>query len=159
MGKYTSVLRGLPKYSGEDASFNEKVAAKRIAIGVVSASQAADGYTKARLAKDKADEEVSKANVEVAAWESIMQEVFEMEGITSLKLATGETVSTYPEPYAQVSDPQAFRNWCMDQEGLGDRMQLAWATTNSIAKERLLAGEEPPPGITVFVKTKSRLNK
>jgi hypothetical protein len=159
MGKYTSVLRGLPAYQGEDASFTEKVIAKRIEIGALTATQAAAGYAAARAKKDKHDEEGGKINVELAAWESAMHEAFEMEGITSCTLTTGEHISTYPEPYAQVADPNAFRAWCMDQEGLGERMQLAWATTNSIAKERLLAGEEPPPGIKIFVKTKSRLGK
>jgi hypothetical protein len=159
MGKYTQVLRGLPSYKGEDASFFEKVVAKRLTLGVLSATQAAAGYAAARTKKDMIDEELSKHSVELAAWESAMHDAFESEGVSSVKLSTGESISTFPEPYAQVANPSAFREWCLGQEGLSDRMTLAWATTNSIAKERLLAGEEPPPGIEIYVKTKSRLSR
>jgi hypothetical protein len=158
MGKYTAVLRGLPSYQGEDASFNEKVVAKRLSFGPLSATLAAQGYADVRKRKAELDEELSKVNVEVAAWEGAMFDAFDNEGITQLKLATGQSISTYPEPYAQVADPQAFRDWCIEQ-GLGNRMSLAWTTTNSIAKEQLLAGEEPPPGIKIFVKNRSRLAK
>jgi hypothetical protein len=159
LGKYTAVLRGLPTYQGEDASFTEKVIKKRLTFGPLTATIAAAGYAAARAKKDIADEEMSKINVEVAAWEEAMHEAFEQEGVSSVRLVTGESVSTYPEPYAQIADSRAFRAWCEEQEDLKDRLQLAWATTNSIAKERLLAGEEPPPGIKIFVKNRSRLSK
>jgi len=157
VGKYTQVLRGLPAYQGEDASFIEKVIAKRLTYGPLTASLAASKYAEVRAKKDKLDEESSTLNVELAAIEAAMHEAFEMEGVTSVRLKSGESISTYPEPYAQVADPAAYRAWVMEQEGLSDRMTLAWATTNSIAKERLLSGEEPPPGVTIYVKTRSRL--
>jgi hypothetical protein len=48
MGKYTSILRGLPSYKGEDATQTEKIAAKRAELGVLTATQAAAGYRAAR---------------------------------------------------------------------------------------------------------------
>jgi hypothetical protein len=159
VGKYTQVLRGLPQYRGEDASFNEKIIAFKAKLGVQSAAQAAQGYAQARAKKDDLDAESSALNVELAAWEELMHDCFEHEGISSLKLSTGESINTYPEPYAQIADPQAFRDWCSTQEDLANRMTLPWSTTNSITKERLLDGEEPPPGVKIFVKTKTRLSR
>ena len=157
MGKYTSVLRGLPSYKGEDASQAEKIASKRSEIGVLTATQAAAGYRAARDKKDKLSDELDDAQVAVVAYEEVLQETYEAEGVTSLKLADGSTVSTYVEPYSSVKDHEAFREWVMDQDDLPNRMSLPWMTMNSIVKEMLLDCEPPPPGVEVFVKHKTRL--
>ena len=107
MGKYTSILRGLPHYRGEDATQSEKVAAKRIELGVLTSAQAAQGYRKARDVKDALEKELEAAKVVVRAHDDILQETFEADGLTSLKLADGSQVSTFVEPYAQVKDPLA----------------------------------------------------
>jgi hypothetical protein len=158
MGKYTSVLRGLPQYAGEDASIKEQVNAKRIEIGVLTPGEAAAGYRKARDKKDALEGQVSEINIEVTAYEAILHEVYELAGITSLKLSDGATVGTYVEPYSSVEDAEAYRVWCLEQD-LGNRMTLPWATTNSLTKERILEGEPPPPGVKVYVKTKTRLSR
>jgi hypothetical protein len=157
MGKYTSILRGLPSYKGEDATQAEKIAAKRAELGVLTAVQAATGYRAARDVKDELAAKLEDAQVIVKAYEEILQETYEMEGVTSLKLADGSTVSTFVEPYASVKNPLAFRKWVQEQPGLEQRMTLPWTTTNSITKEMLLDGDEPPPGVEVFVKSKTRL--
>jgi hypothetical protein len=91
--------------------------------------------------KDELEKKLDAAKVDVRAFEEILQETYEMEG----------------EPYASVKNPVAFRKWVREQPGLEQRMTLPWTTTNSITKEMLLDGDEPPPGVEVFVKQKTRL--
>ncbi len=84
---------------------------------------------------------------------ALMTEHFEEEGISNLRLATGQLISIYAEPYAQVLDKEAFRLWCM-QHGMERSMVLPWQTTNAMVKDLLLQGEAEPPGVTCYAKTK-----
>ena len=86
----------------------------------------------------------------------LMIEQMEVEGTTSLRLADGQPISTYPEPYAQVVDRDAFNEWCVKQ-GLLRKMQLPWQTTNMLVKNMLVNGDPEPPGVSVTAKTKVRL--
>jgi hypothetical protein len=43
--------------------------------------------------------------------------------------------------------------------GMINKMALAWASTNALTKEMLLAGEPAPPGISTWAKTVVRLGK
>ena len=95
-------------------------------------------------------------NLMLDAYQSLMVAQFEAEGISSLKLSTGQPIVTYEEPYAQVIDKDAFRLWCIKQ-GLERSLVLPWQTTNKITKDMLLAGDPEPDGVTIYAKTRVRL--
>jgi hypothetical protein len=117
------------------------------------ASVLARDYREIRDEIDAIEEQLSGANLRLEAVKQLLVQQFEVEDITSLALADGSTVRVQTEPYAQVKDKEAFRQWCL-QHGFEAQMVLPWATTNSITKERLLAGKPEPEGVEA-----SQLNK
>lgn len=120
------------------------------------ASEFARMYVLTRRVRDKLSSLDTILSVTQEAYTVLMVEQMEAEGTASLRLADGQPVSTYPEPYATVHDRDAFHEWCIAQ-GLGRQMQLPWQTTNMLVKNMLVAGEAEPPGVTVFSKVKIRM--
>lgn len=129
---------------------------RRATAGKPWASEFARLYAELRMIRDHIEGWDKSIGLLLEAYLALMTEQMEVEGITSMKLANGQPVSTYLEPYAQVQDKEAFRQWCIEQ-GLERQMALPWQTTNSLTKQMLLSGEAEPPGVTVYAKTKVRL--
>lgn len=100
----------------------------------------------------------SSAQLLLEAYEELMVEQMEEEGVASLRLESGASISTYAEPHASVVDKEAFRQWCV-ANGYEQQLQMLWMAMNKITKERLLEGDAPPAGVDVFAKTMVRLNK
>jgi hypothetical protein len=123
-----------------------------------SAAAFASAYAATRTVVDTLGDLKSAAQLLQDAYERLMVEKMEEEGVASLRLESGASVSTYMEPYSKIVDREAFRNWCIDN-GYEPQMQLLWMTTNAIAKERTLAGEAPPDGVEVTAKVMVRLNR
>jgi hypothetical protein len=113
-------------------------------------------YAEARKLHGQLEDLVKEANLLAEAAQWVMTEQMEVEGTSSLKLTNGQPVTTYLEPYTQVKDREDFRVWCIKQ-GLERQMALPWMVTNALVKKMLLDGQEEPPGVTVFAKTKVRL--
>ncbi len=100
----------------------------------------------------------SSAQLLLDAYERMMTDQMEVEGLSSMKLATGASISTYSEPYGKVVDKEAFRQWCI-ANGYESQLQLWPGTMNAIAKERTLNGAAPPDGVEVTAKTQVRVSK
>ena len=112
-------------------------------------------YAQLRDRRAHVEEVLSGVNIDLEAVTQMMSDRFETEGLTKLTLANGRTISIGLEPYAQVTDKEAVRLWCIS-EGLEQKMSVPWQTLNELTKKRLLAGEELPPGVTLFSKIKVR---
>lgn len=170
-GKYAKVLKKLPRLrTTESPQYQEKVEAlktlltapsqeeERQKLGVeripLQASVLANEYNDLRLAKEVLQAQLSEIELQIAAITQLLDDQFEAEGLTLVRLDDGARVMTRPEPYAVVKDPTKFRQWCIDQ-GLQEKMTLPWQTTNALTKERLLAGEPEPDGIEAFQLTKA----
>jgi len=110
------------------------------------ASEFARLYALVRHVRERMGTMDSLLSVTEEAMKVLMVEQMEIEGTSSIRLADGQLISTYPEPYAKVVDKDLFREWCI-QEGLMRQLALPWATTNSLLKQRLIAGEPEPPGV------------
>lgn len=180
-GKYARIIDTLPRLAGEEPDFQEKVNAVKLAVLEDTprhASALAKHYIQvrrgdpdalpltpderddliARLGKEGLEDLVSECNVRLCAAEQLLADQYEVEGVPSLKLEGLGSVGVQLEPYAQVQDKEAYQQWCIAQ-GLLPLMTVPWATTNSMTKERLLAGEAEPPGVKCYVKTKFVLRK
>lgn len=120
------------------------------------ASEFARVYAELRAIKDKLENWVSNVNLLVEVYQILMVDQLDVEGISSLKLANGQPIVTYEEPYTQVTDREAFRVWCL-AEGFERKMMLPWSTANAHVKKMLINGEPEPPGVTVYGKTVVRL--
>lgn len=98
----------------------------------------------------------SAVSLLLETYQALMCDQMENEGIKSMKLPSGQPVSTWEEPYATVEDREEYRQWCI-KNGLERSMMLPWPTTNAMAKERLILGQEPQDGVKIWSKTKVRL--
>ena len=162
-GKYAHVIDKLPKVLGVDPTNQDKIDAVARAISeepgfTRHGSYLAELYTDIRFEKDAAKQILSEIQLRLDAVEQMLVDQYEVEGTTSVHLVTGESVSVQYEPYAQVTDREAFRLWCL-ANGLERSMVLHPSTTQSLIKERLLEGEPEPAGINVVAQAKLVLRK
>lgn len=118
----------------------------------------AKAYRLMRLVDDAINEAQSEVNLIKAAYEKLIDKYYEVEGVTSLRLDTGESVSVQYEPHLKVTNPNVFRKWCIEA-GLEEKLQLPWQSGNSLAKERLLEGLPEPDGTELRSKPKFVLRK
>lgn len=117
------------------------------------AAQYARVYAELRKVKEVFEAEESEVNLLIAAYEQLVVDYYEVEGVSSQAVVGLGTVRSQPEPHAQVTDRDKFRDWCVEN-GLMRSLNLAWQTTNAMVKERLLAGAAPPPGVEATCRTK-----
>lgn len=132
------------------------------------AAEFARVYAELRAIKERFDEWQSSLNLLIEAYMWLMVERMEEEGTTSMRLANGQPVSFFKEPYARVVDAEALRQWFI-KNGLERKLQPMWQTTNSLCKEMLLAGQATigedgtvtpapmPDGVELLAKTTVRL--
>lgn len=161
MGKYSGVIEGLPSLQQEEPpSYKDRIedSKRKFLEEHPSPSSAviASEWVNLRLRKDVLEEEMKNLGVMLRATESLLEDSFEGDGITQLRLNINgdeHSVATQYEPAAVVEDKDAFRKWCIDQ-GLINEMNLWPSKTTSIVKEALLNGNPMPPGIGAFRKTK-----
>lgn len=162
--KYKEVVKTLPRLPVADAAFQEKVGARKRELidqdplKMRSAASLATEYRRLRDAKDEVEQIESRINLELEAVGQLLIEQYEADDTSSISLATGGSVSTQLEPYAQIVDRDEARVWAV-KNGLERSLALPWQTSNAIVKERLLKGEEPPPGIKAYVRTKIVLRR
>lgn len=161
-GKYARVVDALPRMLGTEPEYQQKVEAVKAAMSADPdyqrhATWLAQEYAGIRDEKEQIQVALSECNLRLEAVTQMMAEQFEVEGLSMLKTDTGRRISIYLEPYAQVADKAAFYDWCMADQDLRRKMALPWASTNALTKERLLAGEPEPPGVTIFAKTTVRM--
>jgi hypothetical protein len=88
----------------------------------------------------------------------LMIDQFENEGETGLTMRNGDKVRWNPEPHLVVTDKEAFRQWCLQNE-LERDMVLPWGKANKLVKEMLLDGRGEPPGAECFMRPKVSFTK
>jgi hypothetical protein len=164
MGKYSAVIDTLPRFPGTEPSYMEKVNGERAKIVELNPVESRDGawlatqWTRLRAQKDEIEEVLSKINVSLEAHMGLIVDAYENAGVTSMRIVNGPSVSMQLEPYAQVVDRDANREWAM-RNGLERSLALPWQTLNALSKDRLLQGEEPPPGVKMWSKPKLVMRK
>lgn len=160
--KYDKILPGLKPLPVADLNYQDKVQRVKEEIGSQDAATLASLYVDLCVEDAKVKEQQYAVNLRFTALEQLLADSQESgEGgwgqygasHDMLRLVDGGSVQVRLEPYAQVRDKEEFRLWCI-ANGYERQLQLWPATTNAVAKERLLAGEPLPDGCDVFAKTK-----
>lgn len=178
MGKYDGLkLPALPAdYKEGGSAYQERVDKKKVEIGQLTSAELAARYRAVRkgserdpdtlgaaleaagfvLSKEELEGLVKSRNLELVAVEQMLVDAYEAEDLSSLKLADGASVSTQVEPYVVVEDKAKLREWLLanGHAELLETLVPTWQTLNSILKERLTEGQEPPPGTSAFLKHK-----
>ncbi len=157
-GKYADVIDALPKYQGNDPSYQEKIEAVKNSILAEDpinryASTLVQRYVEIRAEKDAVEEVLKEIQLRLDATSQLLVDSYEVEGTSSMKLVDGPTVRVQYEPHAQVINSELLRQWAITQ-GLERDLQLPWQTTNKITKEMLLNGENEPDGVVAWSKAK-----
>lgn len=160
--KYAKILPNLPKMvgsAGDEPGYQDKVnQVKATYAADYPMAQLAIDYVNLRSQEDELNEQLKEIRLRKAAVEQMLLDKMEDNGLDSMRLATGQSVSAQPEPYAQVVDRDALLSW-VKANGLERSLTLPWQTVNSLTKERLMNGDSEPDGVTVFNKAKLVLRK
>lgn len=171
LGKWDAVLKKLrraPRDTDRDESIKEEV--QRLTDGGLAevgsvphmafslpleaaVSDSAQAYVRLRAHKDRLEEALSKTSFLLDAIGRMVETGYEAQGITSVKLESGRSVSSQPEPVGVIENPIMFRDWCV-KNGYKDQLTLPWSTMNAIVKERLEEGQEEPPGVKAYFRPK-----
>lgn len=115
-------------------------------------------YALLRAEEEAAEEARKKVSLKLHAVTQLMVESFEKRKMTNLALDRVGSVSTMIVPHAHVRDKEVYRKWCIKKK-YGPEMHLLWNKTNQISKELLLEGQEPPPGVDVYLKITPKFTK
>jgi hypothetical protein len=175
-GKYADITPNLKPEPVEDAGYQGRVEAMKTNLrsgdeqtvyGIDKRAFKFDGqgssslahlYKDLRVHKAAIDDVASALNLLIAAAEQMITEQWEAEGLSTIKMEKGGSVSTQSEPVAKVVDHTKMREWCV-ANGYENLFTLAWTTLNSMVKQRLLDGRPEPDGVDVFSRTKVVLRK
>ncbi len=174
--KYEAVLGGLAKQMPQDTKYQERVEVCKtellqggnrtvvetslqpaVAIPLVNSPEPLSRrYRQLRMQISELDEFYSRLNLELEAVKQLMCDSYEGSGLCSMTLAgvdSKKTIRIDPEVCAQVKDKAAMRAWAI-RSGYEEQLTLMPQTVASIAKERLLQGEDAPDGVEVTFRNK-----
>jgi hypothetical protein len=163
-GKYEHLIDKLPRLLGTEPKYQEKVELVKAAMleelgaDFIPAVDLAKTYADLRAEIDAIEAQLSEANLRLESTSQLMTEQFEVEGTSSLTIKGLGSIRTQYEPYSKVEDKEKFRLWCI-KNGFEQSMVLPWQSTNSVTKERLLAGLPEPDGIVAHAKVKIVLTR
>jgi hypothetical protein len=88
---------------------------KRLTSNGRKTSDLAGAYAQVRVVlDDHINRWKSNVQVVVDAYEQLMLDRMEADGVASIRLTDGASVATFLEPYSSVKDPEAFRLWCLN---------------------------------------------
>lgn len=163
-GKYDAVIGKLANLPVEDQSYQAKVQAVKDSLQKFPTSPSSLGreYARLRAEHERVEKETYEINLRIEAVSQLLIETNEAENAewgaygapdTTLRLVNGDSIRVQKEPIGQVTDKEAFRQWCL-ANGYANQLQLWPSTMNALVKERLLVGQPEPDGTEVFVKTK-----
>jgi len=158
MGKY-SILKGrLTKFSGEpDYQERVNVEKDRIREALTECGEKHNAKSfgrfliQARIEKASLEAQIKEKNLTIAAMDQVLVELLEAETMTSFKLENAVSMSIKDDVYCSVSDKPLFYDW-IDKNGLEDMYTINYQTMSSMVKQRLIAGEEIPPGVETYFK-------
>ena len=162
-GKYAHVIAKLPRFLGTEPDYQTKVDAVKEAMKKEEGykqwgSHLARQYASIRAEAEAAKAVLSEINLRLEAIEQLLGDQLENEGVTSIRLDSGDLVISMQEPVGRVTDKEAFRQWCV-ANGFEKHLQLWPSTMVSVLKERLLVGEPAMTGVEAGWRRTFRLNR
>lgn len=155
-GKYDHILPTLPPFT-HDAKKQDKIDSTVNLITkelpILTANSLTNSYSELRKRKAWLKKVLSDIELKLDAYGALMVKYYEVEGVSSIKLADDAGVRMQPEVYAKVQDREKFRLWCV-ANGLEKDLRLWPSTTQAVVRERLLIGLSEPDGTEATRKTK-----
>lgn len=161
MGKYTQLRGKVPAFV-EETTYQDKInEEKRNILGVESGEGAnvnrlAAFFASQKTAKDKLEDEISEYNIRLEALSQLLCDALQEQSIEKLTLASGATGFIQDTPYPQVKDKGALMAW-IKKHKMQSLLGINYQTLKGVTNERLVAGQPPPAGVEVYLKTQFRL--
>jgi len=149
-GKYEAVAKGLPRELRGDPKFRERVDAVKAQLPPEqkTAVRAAALYETYRAWKEELQKSLDEAQVRLSAAEETMWDAFEREGVSSLKLESGCSVSVTPAITFRVAEPDKLRAW-MVANGLEGKLTVNSQWLTAACGDRAVEGEPLPDGVVM----------
>lgn len=111
-------------------------------------AEAAKWYATKRYDHDDIQDELRAAKDELEAAVRVLVTQFEADGVSSMKLASGDAVRVEDKLQTRVIDNALVVQWAKEN-GLEGKLQIPWPTTNALNGERLTKGGQEIPGTEV----------
>lgn len=160
-GKYQH-LRGKVAPFQLESAYQEKVnATKKELLGAdyfegVNVAKLAAAFATADREKKRLEALISVLNVELTALSQLLVDNLESESQQKVELASGALIYLQDSPYPQVKDKAKLFEW-IKKEKLVNLLTAHHQMLKGMCSERLIAGQPPPPGVEVFLKTEARV--
>jgi hypothetical protein len=161
-GKWAHLVGKLPRLNNIEPTRQEKlniikeetIKEHREKHGIPpTAAILADEYFTLKETKKLLEEQMKDIDLELEAITQLLENQYEAEGVSFLRLTDGGSVGMHYEPYAVVTDRDKNRQWAVEN-GYERLLSLPWQTINSELKARLERGEPEPDGVEAFLITK-----
>lgn len=151
MGKWSKLKDTLVKFVQPDTWQNKIDKVKKEEYAKLGKMELCKEFLRIDTEKEKLKDQLSDLNTREEALNQLMVDFLETEGDSSVRNIYG-TFFIKDDPYCSVTDKTLFNNW-VKGEGMEDLFSVNYQTTAGLTKARLEAGQNVPPGITVFMKT------
>lgn len=157
-GKYSHLKGSMTKFS-QEPDYQTKVRAKRDEIKKnlqdedypVNVKTMGVVYKNARNEKDRLEDLIKAQNLIIEAMNQELVELLEASDFTQVKLGSGVSLNIKDDVYVTVKNRQEFLAW-IDEEELTDLLTVNYKTMESLVKNRIIDGQEVPPGIDTYFK-------
>lgn len=136
-----------------EPDYQQQVDAQKKKLASLSTGEIGKLFKAAVKKKQKAEETLKGIKLEKVALDQLLVERLEGEQLEKLGLAGGITLFISDEPLASVTDKGKLFAF-IKREKMITLLSVHSQTLNALVKERLTAGQAPPPGVAVFMKTK-----
>jgi hypothetical protein len=156
MGKWSAMKGQLVRFT-QPVEWQQKIDKQKQELQELSLKQLCEHMVATRAQKDQLNSALEDLNTELEALNQLMLEELETEGLTSIKTEQG-TFYIQDEPYASVQSKTELIAW-VKETGQEELLSLNYMTLSSLTKGRLEAGENPPRGVNVFLKSTIRTRK
>jgi hypothetical protein len=158
MGKYSNLKSSLTAFSAEP-EYQQKVNAEkeRVRLALKEAGETITAMSfggiliQAKLEKARLEALVKEQNLIIESMNQELVDYLDSNDVVSLKMGNGISMSIKDDVYCSVSDKISFNQWIRDS-GLEDLFSVHYQTMASMVKNKLIDGEEIPPGITPYFK-------
>lgn len=144
----------LPQFQ-EPQEWQEKINEFKKSLVGLSTAEIARHFAMRRREKKEHEEIVKGINTEMEACSQLLVEQLQDQEVQKVTLASGETVYLQSKVYPSVSNRDELRQWAIDS-GQIEILSVHPQTLTGIVNKRLADGLEPPPGVSVFLKTQAK---
>lgn len=152
MGKYSHLRGTLDKFE-EEERYQQKLDAKKAEFVGFAGGALAGAFHQAKLRKAAIERLLKEQNIVVGALEQMLVADLERQGYSSTRHARAGLLSIHDKPYTTIKNQPAMVEWA-EKTGRRPLLTINYQTMSGIVNKMLEDGEDPPPFVKVYMKSK-----